>query len=260
MAAEWGSLPFKEQIRFYLDKLALTTRVWTDVYAAEHEIAFMVAGATKAALLSDLHEAVRKAIEDGTTIAQFRKDFDALVEKHGWSYQGGRNWRTRVIYDTNVRQSYNAGRERQMVDPELRRRRPFALYQHGDSVHPRPMHLEWDGTVLPVDDPWWNTHSPSNGWGCKCRKFMLNARDVARRGLTVAEQAPPIEWQEKVVGKNGPSPRTVRVPEGIDPGFEYRPGESRPERTKAEILRRAEGMPEPIRKALVKELDARGAA
>jgi len=50
---------------------------------------------------------------------------------------------------------------------------------------------------------------------------------VKRMGLKVRDQAPPIEWEEKTVGIRGPNPRTVRVPKGIDPGFEYRPGASR---------------------------------
>lgn len=226
MAAEYGSLPFREQLAFFLRKLQLPTRAWTDVYAAEHDVAFMVAGAMKASLLSDLHGAVEKAIQGESTIQAFRKEFDQVVEAHGWAYKGGRNWRTRVIYDTNVRQSYNAGREAQMADPQLKKRRPYGLYKHGDSVNPRPQHLAWDGLVLPLDDPWWATHSPQNGWGCKCKKYMLSERDVQRRGLKVGT-APEVVWEEKVVGVQGPSPRVVRVPQGIDPGFEYRPGTSR---------------------------------
>jgi uncharacterized protein with gpF-like domain len=116
-------------------------------------------------LLADLRGAIDKAISSGTPLAEFRKDFDALVDKHGWTYNGGRNWRTRVIYDTNLRQSYNAGRERQMADPELRKIRPYGLYRHGHSIVPRQEHLAWDGIVLPLDHPWWQTHTPSNGWG-----------------------------------------------------------------------------------------------
>ena len=132
-----------------------------------------------------------------------------------------------MIWETNLRQSYNAGREEQMADPELRKRRPYGLYRHGDSAHPRPMHLSWNGITLPLDDPWWSTHTPQNGWGCKCKKFMLSARDVERQGLKIGP-APEIEWEDRVIGKNSPEgPRTVRVPKGIDPGFEYAPGRSR---------------------------------
>lgn len=227
MAVSHGFLPFKEQIDYFRGKVDLPTRAWTDAYAAEHDYAFVVAGAAKRDLLTDLRGAVEKSIANGTTLEQFRKDFDQVVGKHGWQYQGERGWRTNVIWETNLRQSYNAGREAQMADPELRRRRPYAVYRHGDSAHPRPMHLSWNGITLPLDDPWWATHTPQNGWGCKCKKFMLSARDVERQGLTIGP-APVTEWEDRVIGKNSPGgPRTVRVPKGIDPGFEYAPGQSR---------------------------------
>lgn len=227
MAVSHGSLPFKEQIDYFRGKVDLPTRAWTDVYTAEHDYAFVVAGAVKRDLLTDLRGAVEKSISSGTTLEQFRKDFDQVVGKHGWQYQGERGWRTNVIWETNLRQSYNAGREAQMADPELRKRRPYAVYRHGDSAHPRPMHLSWNGTTLPLDDPWWTTHTPQNGWGCKCKKFMLSARDVERQGLKIGP-APPVEWEDRVIGTNSPNgPRTVRVPKGIDPGFEYSPGQSR---------------------------------
>ncbi|MCF6763783.1 PBECR2 nuclease fold domain-containing protein [Pseudomonas fragi] len=227
MAVSHGSLPFQEQIDYFRGKVDVPTRGWTDIYNAEHDHAFVVAGAVKRDLLADLRGAVEKSIAGGGTLEQFRKDFDQVVGKHGWQYNGERGWRTNVIWETNLRQSYNAGRETQMADPELRKRRPYGVYRHGDSAHPRPEHLSWNGITLPLDDPWWSTHNPQNGWGCKCKKFMLSQRDVDRQGLTVGN-APPIEWEDRVIGKNSPNgPRTVRVPKGIDPGFEYAPGRSR---------------------------------
>lgn len=227
MAISHGSLSFQEQIDYFRGKVDLPTRAWTDIYAQEHDWGFVVAGANKRALLADLRGAVEKVITAGGTLEQFRRDFDQVVERHGWQYNGERGWRTRVIYETNLRQSYNAGREAQMSDPELRKRRPYGLYRHGDSANPRPQHLAWNGLVLPLDDPWWSTHSPQNGWGCKCKKFMLSERDLERQGLKVGT-APAIEYEDQVIGKNSPNgPRTVRVPKGIDPGFEYAPGRSR---------------------------------
>ncbi|MFV9492170.1 hypothetical protein ACNUI5_09110 [Pseudomonas aeruginosa] len=58
---------------------------------------------------------MEKAIADGTTLEEFRRDFDRIVAKYGWSYRGGRNWRSRVIYETNMRGSYMAGRLEQLV-------------------------------------------------------------------------------------------------------------------------------------------------
>jgi hypothetical protein len=225
LPANYGSLPFQEQIAFYRDKVNLPTAAWTDIWEGMHSRAFVVAGAMKADLLTDLRGAVDKAISQGTTLQQFRKDFDQVVATHGWAYNGGRGWRTRVIYDTNLRQSYNAGRYQQMQ--QVTRTRPYWRYRHNDSVeHPRPEHQAWDSKILRHDDPWWDTHYPQNAWGCHCFVETLSDRDLKRLGKDGPDEAPPIVWEEKTVGTRGPSPRTVQVPQGIDPGFAYNPGKA----------------------------------
>ena len=165
--AAYGSLPFQEQIAFFRRKLNLPTATWTDIWQSAHDHAFVVAGANRMDLVQDFRQAVDRAIASGSTLAQFRKDFDAIVEKYGWSYNGGRNWRSRVIYETNLRSSYAAGRYAQLQS--LKKTMPYWRYRHSDAVmHPRPMHLAWNGLVLHADDPWWHTHFPPNGWGCQC--------------------------------------------------------------------------------------------
>jgi hypothetical protein len=226
-AAEFGSLPFAEQIEAMREKVAIPTNTWSDVYGAENDQAFMVAGASRQAIVEDFQRSIQSMIEEGKTLADFRKDFDQIVERHGWAYKGSRSWRTRVIYDTNLRQSYAAGRERQMEDPALRRLRPFGLYRHGGSENPRSAHLANDGRVVPLDDPWWDVWTPQNGYGCSCKKYMISRRQAEREGYTVSERGPTIEYEEKTIGENGPNPRTVRVAKGIDPGFDHRPGSGR---------------------------------
>ncbi|HFE36807.1 MAG TPA: hypothetical protein ENK06_00125 [Gammaproteobacteria bacterium] len=224
MPAKYGSLKFNEAVDFFKEKINLPTRTWTDISEGMHARAFVIAGATKDELLTDFKESVRKGIEDGTTLAEFRKDFDQIVQRHGWQYNGGRGWRTRVVYDTNLRQAYNAGREKQMADPALRKRRPYGRYVHNDaSEHPRPEHLAQHNKVVALDDPWWETWTPQNGWGCKCKKFMVSQRDVDRLGLQVTTPD-PLEFIDVEIGKRGPHPRTVKTVKGIDPGFAFNPG------------------------------------
>ena len=225
MAISATSLPFAEQAEFFKRKLNLPTQSWADIYKAEHDWAFVVAGANRDAIVSDFRSAIEKAITEGTTLADFRKDFDNIVAKHGWSYNGGRNWRSRVIYETNLNSSYMAGRYQQMQ--EVSARRPFWRYVHSGSENPRHEHLSWNNLVLRHDNPWWQTHYPSNGWGCDCRVQALNERDIKRMGLEIGE-APAMEWETREIGQRSPNgPSTVRVPKGIDPGFEYTPGKSR---------------------------------
>ena len=216
-------LPFAEQIAFFRDKLNLPTATWTDIWQEMHDEGFVVAGAMRDALLDDLRAAVDSAIAEGTTLARFRSRFDGVVTKHGWSYNGGRDWRTRVIYDTNLRQSYAAGRWQQLE--AVKEERPYWRYRHSPaSENPREQHVAWNGLILRADDPWWRTHFPMNGWGCKCYVEALSERDLRRLGKDGPDTAPPIEMRTVTVGAGA---RTVSAPKGIDPGFAYAPGASR---------------------------------
>lgn len=238
----YGSLPFSEQIDFFRRKLNQNTLRYTDVWEYEHDHAFMVAGANRADLVADFRAAIDKAIADGTTLADFRKDFDRIVAKYGWSYNGGRNWRSRVIYETNLRTSYAAGRYQQLQ--AAKKFRPYWQYVHSDAVaHPRPLHLAWNGLVLHADDPWWTTHFPPNGWGCQCTIHALNDRDLKRLGKDGPDTAPPDDLQTVTVGVRGPNPQTVQTPAGVDPGFGYTPGSSAFERLTQDSLSKTTQLP-----------------
>lgn len=221
-------LPFQQAIDFFRQKTQLPTSGWTDIWQEQHSHAFVVAGAAQDALLEDFHNAIRQAQEQGTGYAAFREQFEAIAAKHGWAYKGTPGWRSKVIYDTNITQAYNAGRYQQMQ--AVKHLRPYWCYRHTSIEHPRLQHQAWDGLILPADDPWWDTHSPQNGWGCKCRVDSLSRlearREWEKNGKTGPDEAPPIEWEERVVGKTGSNPRTVRTPVGIDPGFAHTPGKS----------------------------------
>lgn len=223
----YGSLSFAEQIAFFRQKVNLGTARWDDLLGAAHDRAFVVAGAAKADLLADLRAAVTKAIEQGTTLATFRQDFEALVARRGWTgwtgedTPGGRAWRTRVIYETNLRSSYAAGRWAQIQ--QVKRERPYLLYRHNDNVlHPRLLHKEWDGKVIHADDPWWQTHYPPNGWGCQCTAFAVDEEYLSRLGKTGPDPAPEdgtYTWTNPKTGQP-----VTGIPNGIDPGWAYAPG------------------------------------
>ncbi len=222
-AAEAIDLPFEEAIAFFKQKVPVKTQHWTDVWQDAHSRAFMVAGAAQDALVEDFRQAILKAIEDGTTLAEFRQDFDQIVARHGWVHNGSPGWRAQTIYDTNLRSAYSAGRYAQQTDPDTLRVFPYWTYMHGDSVHPRPMHLAWNGTTLRADDPWWDSHYPPGGWRCSCYVVSTSRRGLARMGKSGPDTAPaddPVPWRNPRTG-------TVHmVPKGIQPGFGYNPGKA----------------------------------
>lgn len=234
--------PFQEQVDFFRQKLNLPTEAWDDIWQEAHDRAFVVAGAMKADLLDDLRQAVDKAISQGTSLETFRKDFAAIVGKHGWQgwtgegTPGGFAWRTRVIYETNLRSSYAAGRWEQLNDPGLAKLMPYWRYVHNESVlHPRPLHQAWGASrlTLPRDHPFWKTHFPPNGWGCRCR---VTAVPAPRKGDATE---PPAGWD--IPDDTGKLP-------GIDKGWAYAPGANVQGELEQLVKSKAKSLPPPIAK------------
>lgn len=216
-----ASLPNAAAIAFLRNKQQLTTAHWDEMLGESHAKAFTVAGATKLALLNDLHAAVGDAIEQGQSIGEFRNVFDEVVAEHGWTYKGSRGWRTRVIYDTNMRAANQAAQWSRIQ--ETKTAFPFLQYVTAGDSRVRKQHADWDDTVLPVDHPWWNTHLPANGYGCRCSVRALSQRDIDRKGLTVSE-APEIKLVDRINTRTGEVYNPT--PEGIDVGFDYNVGKA----------------------------------
>lgn len=221
--ARRGSQYFQEAIDYFRDKVNVKGERWDSLWQGQHATAFTVAGAMKDDLLCDLRQAVDKAISQGVSLADFRKQFKNIVAKNGWTgftgdgSKAGVNWRAKVIYDTNVRQAYNAGRWQQLQHFDI------WVYHHGDSRNPRPAHLAWNGLALKKDDPWWQTHFPQNGWGCKCYVTGYSAVRAKVKGIEVgtAPDDGTFDYVNKNTGEVSP------VPKGIDPSFDYSVGEAK---------------------------------
>ena len=233
---EIKALPPQEAIRFFESKKLKVSFDWRDVWQQEHAHAFTVAKAARADILADIHEAVDDAIREGTTLHQFRKQLTPLLQKKGWwgkrtlvdpatgekvVAQLGSPHRLRTIFDTNLRMSYAAGRWERVE--RLKKRMPYLRYSAVRDSRTRAAHAGWHGTILPVDDPFWETHAPPNGWHCRCKLIQLSDRQMKRREFKPSP-APEIKtrpWTNKRTGE------TIEVPEGIAPGFAYNVGRTR---------------------------------
>jgi hypothetical protein len=219
------NLPPEEAIRFFRAKVNTPTRAWDDLRHGAHARAWSVAGVQADDMLADIRRAMDKAIAQGTTLDEFRRDIAPLLSELGWADRGPGyvGWRTRVIYETNMRTAYAAGRYAQMTDPDVLAARPFWRYRHSGKRDARKQHKAWDGLVLRADDPFWRSHYPPNGWGCGCYVQSLGPRDLARAGKTGPDEAPPAGTRPYRDPNSG---EISALPAGIDPGWEYNVGQS----------------------------------
>jgi SPP1 gp7 family putative phage head morphogenesis protein len=230
-------LPPEEAIAYLESKGVRVSFAWQDVWAEEHQAAFTVAKMADVDLLADVKEAVTEAIAQGQTLQAFKAALMPRLMRAGWWGQkpqtDPQSGRTRVvqlgsarrlqtIFRTNMAMSYSAGEWSKIEEASADA--PYLLYDAVDDNRTREQHLAWNGIVLRWDDPWWRTHRPPNGYNCRCSTIQLAGDDLAALGKTKPDKAPPVRRREWVNKRTG---EVMQIPEGIDPGFDYNPGEGR---------------------------------
>ena len=181
----FSKLPFLEALEYLKQKINLPTETYQDIWKGMHARSFVIAGAKKDQLLEDIRGEVEKALTEGTTISTFKSNFVSIIQKHGWSFKQSIGWRSKVIYNTNLRVAYSAGSWKQ--SKATVKSRPYLRYIGGLSSEPRAEHLAWSGTILPANHPWWKTHYPPNGWGCKCKVVSVSKQELKRDKLKVSK-------------------------------------------------------------------------
>ena len=211
---------FKGAIDNLKGKLPEGTLAWDDLSGPVHGKVFAIAGATNTELVGDIQKSLVSALEKGTTITQFRKDFDASVQKYGWTYKGKRGWRTSVIFNNNMRSAHMAGRWEQLLANSDRR--PYLQYRTAGDARVRPQHRPWNGLIYPIGDAFWQTHYPPNGWGCRCTIRAYSDADLGNLGV---KPSPKFDLKTRtVVSQDGEI--KDQVPVGIDPGWDHNVGQS----------------------------------
>ena len=181
-------LPFEEAIEYFADKVPMTKAELAKLAEESRSLAFTVATEQKMELITGVKSAVEKALEEGTTLEQFRKDLASLFDAQGVTPLG--KFHAETVFRTNIQTAYNVGRYKQMTHPDVLKERPYLEYDAVDDTSTRPEHAALDGKVYPADDPFWDTWYPPNGYNCRCRANSVSPEEVEAEGLKVETEAP----------------------------------------------------------------------
>lgn len=199
---------YKEAVDYFKQKINIPTKRWNSLTGAMHTRAFTVAGAMRADILLDFRNAVDKAISKGDSLQDFRDNFYKIASK--WrasdpSFDAKMKkpkygaWRSKVIYQTNMLTAAAAAQERQARSmPDIFTHAKYVCMMLPGS---REEHKAWNGTVLPVNDPWWEKHSPPNGFGCLCEKEFISKYEM-KNGLEKETKAPTPANDTTNIGEN----------------------------------------------------------
>lgn len=223
-----------EAVRAWENRNQLKTTVrWSEMMHEQHAVAFTVAKIAKLDLLRSVQSSLDGVIRNGGTFEAWKADLLPELRKAGW---WGRvqnkaltgtdepiivnERRLRTIFDMNTRMSLASGHWQRIQ--RQKKQLPYLRYLPSTSEHKRPLHKEWYGVILPVDHPWWQTHFPPNGWGCKCHFEQVSEARMKRMGWTVTPDNEIPDGPPRLFTTAGGE--TISVPADIDPGFSYNPG------------------------------------
>ena len=222
----------REALKHLTGKRSHISFAWQDTASYEHAVSFTVAKMMDEDMLAETRAAMTDALANGTDFATFQKRLKPYLLARGWwgqavmgdpdtgeiqKVQLGSTRRLRTIYHTNLHTAYAAGQwERIQRNKKLF---PYLKYIPSDAAEPREAHKPFYNIVLPVDDPFWSTHFPPNGWGCKCNVRALTREQAEKTGIS---KSPVLKDVEHINTRTG---EVEYYPEGVNPSFAHNPGD-----------------------------------
>lgn len=167
-------IPFSEAIKAAVKrKIMLPDEYYGSLQGQARQLAFTVAGLTSLDQVQQVKDSLDEAIKNGQSFNSWKKDMQESgllnLPKH----------RLDNIYRTNMQGQYMAGKWEQF--DRNKAHRPYLMYDAVNDSRVRPSHLALDGIIRPVDDPFFASHSPPNGYSCRCSLKSLTEVQAQNR-------------------------------------------------------------------------------
>lgn len=170
--------------QYFKDKLDVPTGSWRDLLVHEHRWAFSIAGVTQSQILEDVRRSLISELEkpEGLSYREWLKNFDQVTERSGWHPDG---WRSRLIFQQNVRNSFASGRWHQMTSPGLLRETGGWQWRHRWPDNPRLDHLSLNGKIYPPGEKDFDGQGvpPGSHFHCHCVLTVVSRVEMEDMGM-----------------------------------------------------------------------------
>jgi len=109
-------------------------------------------------------EIAAQLLDENGNLRSFH-DFKKAVLGTSIKADYNRRW-LQTEYNTAVRSARQAAKFKKYK--AVKHIYPNLEFTPSTAATPREEHKEYYGTILPIDDPWWDSHTPPLDWGCEC--------------------------------------------------------------------------------------------
>ncbi|MFR9677513.1 phage minor head protein [Acinetobacter sp. SEK570] len=148
------------------------------------QYATTVSGLASLDQIKSVLNAVYKTVETGGTF----QDFQDLVEADGINLSEAQ---LDNVFRTNAQNAYAHGKW--LHQQRNKAKRPYLEYMAINDSRVRPSHLALDGAIRHIDDTFWQTYYPPNGYRCRCTTRALTERQAQSKGVTPDDELPNIQ-------------------------------------------------------------------
>ena len=179
-----------------IEKLRKRLRLTLDqILTLQEEYADPVAASTATlgeSVARGVQSTILQSVAKGDSVSQGIKAIRTTFEDEGVSPAA--SYKLEAVYRTATQQAYAAGRWKAMQDPDVKPLIKGLQYCAIEDDRTTELCESLDGTVLPVDDPFWSKYMPPNHWNCRATVLeVYNDEDID-------EQAPPEDLESPPEG------------------------------------------------------------
>jgi len=185
-SAPEGPLP-EDGLAWMQEKRVVDEESWDELSPAGRQRAWWVSGVSRQSTAMAAQQLV-EVLQGGDT----QNDYLDRLEELGVSVPGGEEpgegqigaAQARLVHRQNRNSAYGADRyikAQRTID-----RRPYAQYHAVGDERTRPNHLALDGTVKPINAPFWASYWPPWAFNCRCSVTTLSQDELDAEGLSVA--------------------------------------------------------------------------
>lgn len=182
---------FDEAVDWFAKRVVMSAEDAEKLTADAARHAFWVGGGLQLSQVQRVFDKINQAVESGESFGEWRKRVkEELTDKR----------HAETVFRNATQRALSAGRYRQMREPEILRLRPYGLFDGVQDQRQSPICKACNGVVLPLSDPWWQSHHCPMHHRCRSSIRNIRTAEAKRRGIT---KTPP---DVKALGSFGASP------------------------------------------------------
>ncbi len=176
-------MKYEEAIKHFNDKTPIMFETLEEISEEVRSNFFWLKKSTDLECTDKVFSYLRKAIEEGDTLKEFKEGAVEVLKKAGLGKKGHY---LETVFRTNIQSAYSAGNWKQQY--ESRERFPYLQYIITKDINTSDICLNFANRVYRYDSPFWNKYYPPNHYRCRTTTISLSKEEVNEAGLTVSRK------------------------------------------------------------------------